>query len=405
MNGFKACLYKDICLLGPQTALLGIILTVLLALFSAFGMNDAMDKAVTVQPFALGVIDEDDSVFSRAFLTQLRAVPVFSRIRIKKAGDDEPLTNKSLKAGDFFKKEEFGDCAAIIVIPRDYFYSLYEMRGEPSLVILNENMPLEARLTLGMISSAAETVCAEREAWYSAYMLYTDGKPNEAEYYDFLDKASTQMFKSVIDRKAVFDKEEAQYIDAGKQIVTAFAACACGMLILFICTGVLKTLPEEACSGVFDRFKALGGKTVSVLLSKLVTAAVFTIPGIITVMLVLKVPLSFYNIILIIFAMFAAFGIVFMISTLCENAQQLMLTGSIATIVSQLFGGVIYPVGLMSETLKPLRLFCIPYHIMQGLREPNAESLIWLISMGLITSLAAVFIGSKCFPMKGAVKK
>lgn len=393
MKGFKACLYKDICLLRSITGVFGIVLTVLLALCSVFGMNDAMDKAGTVQPYAIGVIDNDGSIFTKAFISQLRALPVFSEIKVVSASDSEFEYDEKAAPDELFRTEKFHDCAVVIIIPEDYFYSLYDMKGENCKAAANADMPLEARLTTGMMNAVSDVMSAERSSWYSAYMLYTGGKMDDKTFDEFCDNASVQMLDSVLARKSVFDNET-RYTDAGEKVIPAFAASAVGMLMLFICTGVLKTLPEEAQSGILGRFLTVGGSVYALLFSKLLTAFIFTLPGTVIVMLILGIHFSPYALGLLLICFLAAFFFVFMLCMLCRNAQQLMLAGCAATIVSLLMGGVIYPINLMPAALRPLRLFCIPYHIMRGLQKGEAESIILpgiiAVLTGIIAFLSAV---------------
>ncbi|MBQ4417753.1 MAG: ABC transporter permease, partial [Butyrivibrio sp.] len=130
MRGFAAAFYKDMKLMMNGTGVFTLLFTLLLVPVFLFGTRDLSAEQV-VRPFPIAVRDLDKTLMSRSLVSQLGEIELFSEIR--RTGEDEP-DRAALDAG----------CAAVLTIPKDFFYAMYSASDCPVDITLNESRPLEA---------------------------------------------------------------------------------------------------------------------------------------------------------------------------------------------------------------------------------------------------------------------
>ncbi|MBO4879714.1 MAG: ABC transporter permease, partial [Clostridia bacterium] len=292
MKSFFASIYKDICLFLSVSGIMSLLLPALVAAAFFLGMCDASDVEVAVEPFAVAVIDLDETMMSRTLLTQFREVDLLSEVRIyhtaqlgasadgKKQQIAFDENNVLIPSDGLFDDPRFQDCAAVITVPKDFFYDAYTGDEGPVHLVLNGRMPLESALTENMITSVMGILKSERAAWYSAYSLKAGGEFDTADFAEFCSRSSDSIIASALTRRELLAASGTDEALAGNTKNTFFT-CAASMLMLFVSAGVLKTLPDERRLGLADRFFSIGGKPISLILSKLTAAAVFCAAGLI----------------------------------------------------------------------------------------------------------------------------
>ena len=375
MKSFFASIYKDLCLFLSVTGIMSLLLPALAAAAYHFGLSDSAKVDMTVEPFAVAVLDMDDTSMSNTLLKQFADVDLLSEVRVFHADEIESMSaaNPSVRfdgegrlaaADGMFDEPMFRGCAAVITIPMDFFYDAYTGDEGPVHLVLNGKMPLESALTENTVCSVMGILKSERAAWYAAYSLKAGGEFDPADFGDFCADASVSILESALGRKSVVDAAKASET-LKSNTKNTFFTCACSMLMLFVCAGVLKTLPDERRLGLVDRFVSVGGRPAALVLSKLVAAAVFCAAGLVPVMLILKPELTPLSYIAVVCGFLACFAVMLALTKLARGTEQYMLFGGLITAASLLFGGVIYPSPLLPGLARAIGCVTVPKYLLK----------------------------------------
>lgn len=190
MSGLRASLFKDCRLLLKGSGWWSILLPVLLFLALGAGMGD-YSQQTAIQPFAIAVRDLDHTLMSRSLVGQMEQIELFSEV-ITAREDQSDL--ELLQQG----------AAAVVTIPKDFFYTMYTMDNQEVPVTLNGSMPLESQLFGSMFESVMGIIQADQTALLGVYQYcYGDLTPAlEAELYE---QSSQRLVWDALSRQAVFD--------------------------------------------------------------------------------------------------------------------------------------------------------------------------------------------------------
>ncbi len=380
MKSFLASIYKDICLFLSVSGILSLLLPALASAAFFFGLSDSAQVDMTIEPFAVAIVDMDETSMSGTLIDQFGEVELLSEVRVYheedftgEAGEKHPAARLDengtvLPADGLFDDPYFANCAAVITIPLDFFYDAYTGDEGPVHIVLNGKMPLESALTENIVGSVMGILKSERAAWYAAYSLKSGGEFNEADFDDFCADSSVSIIQSALGRKSVLDdRETAEQLKNNTK--NTFFTCACSMLMLFVSAGVLKTLPDERRLGLVDRFVSIGGRPFALILSKLLAAAVFCAVGVIPVILILKPDMTPLAYVSVGCCFLASFGIMLALTRLTRSTEQYMLFAGLITVASLLFGGTIYPSPLMPRFARALGALTAPRYLLNGFAE------------------------------------
>lgn len=190
MSGLRASLFKDCKLLLKGSGWWSFLLPVLLFAALGAGMGDYSQKTV-LQPFAIAVRDLDNTPMSRSLRGQMAQIELFSEIMpVQEGQPDEELLERG--------------AAAVVTIPKDFFYTMYTMDNQEVQVTLNGAMPLESQLFGSMFESVMGIIQADQTAILGVYQTcYGELTPElEADLYA---QASQRLIWDALSRQAVFD--------------------------------------------------------------------------------------------------------------------------------------------------------------------------------------------------------
>lgn len=381
MRSLRAAIYKDIRLFLTASGILSLILPVLVAAALMFGLNDAQSADTSIQPFDIAVYDRDDTLMSRTLVGQLRNVELISKVRhyteksMAEQGASLLKENGELIAeSGLFDAPLFKDCAVVMILPLDFFYDAYTGEEEPVHIVLNGDMPLESALASSMASSVSGILKSERAAWYAAYSVKAGGEFDHADFERFCEDSAETILDNALGRLNVFKNPDIR-AELNANVKNPFFACAASMLMLFVSVGVLKTLPEERRLGLYDRFVSVGGSLFALIMSKLITAAVFCAVGIVPLYFILKPDMQ-GGALLLAAAFIACFSVMLMLSRLTRCAESYLLIGGILTAAELLFGGVIYPSKLFPLFAKRISVLTIPKYLLVGLEKSDIAAFV-----------------------------
>ncbi len=375
MSGLKSAVYKDLKLFFSGAGVAALLLPFVLLVAFRIGLGDLTTQSY-VQPFPIAVRDEDDTLMSRSLIAQMKRIQLFSTVSVL---EEDTSDQQALDQG----------AAAVITIPKDFFYDLYTMTDCPVSIVLNQEMPLESALIYSIFGSVMDIIRGNQVASTAVYTLCygtLSGEQRQALYQE----SSVHLLQDALGRQSVFENEAVQ-ADLQGALERRLMACLLSVLALFFSISAVKTLPEELGLGILPRYRALGGSVGAFVLSKFLVVYLLSLP---TQLLMLAIfrpasPLLFLGLALLLLA--AAFGVLLALAAWLANPASVQRWGNLLLFVSLLLGGTLWPRQLLPAPLPLLSRFTLPYYAGLGLEGaayglPPAQvlGLLWPVpAMGL----------------------
>ena len=358
MYGLRAAIYKDLKLFFRKTGLAALLLPLALLLALQFGFEKGGWQPY-VQPFPIAVRDEDNTLMSRSLISQMDRIPLFSQlIRPEDGESDEELLDSG--------------AAAVATIPKDFFYDLYDMQDCPIQLTLNSSMPLEASLFRSMFCSVMDIIRSDQAAWQGLYAFYYGELTNEQQWAMYED-ASDSLIQDALRRQTVFDDTEGPALES--IVERKLLATLLAVIVLFFSLSAVKTLPEELSLGVLPRFRAAGGALPSFLLAKLLTAMLAVFPTLLLTVALLRVGNIAALLLVGIVLLAGAFGLLLAVASWAGTSAAAQRFGNLLLLLSLVFGGGLWPIGLLPAPLAFLSRLTLPYYGLLGV-----EAVCWGVS-------------------------
>ena len=384
MSGLKAALCKDLKLFFSGAGVAALLLPFLLLAAFRIGLGDLTAQSY-VQPFPIAVRDQDDTIMSRSLIAQMKRIELFSDVAVL---EEETSDAQALDQG----------AAAVITIPKDFFYDLYTMTDCPVSIVLNEDMQLESTLIYSIFGSVMDIIRGNQVAYTAVYQLCY-GELDHTRQWALYQESSVNLLQDALGRQNVFENEAVQ-ADLQGALERRLTACVLSVLALFFSIAAVKTLPEELGMGILPRYRALGGSTGAFVLSKFLVAYLLTLPTQILMLAVFQPerPILFLALALLLLA--AAFGILLGLAAWLGNPSSVQRWGNLLLFLSLVLGGTLWPRQLLPAPLPLLGKFTLPYYAGLGLEAaayglPPAEllGLLWpILAMGGVGLLLAVVL-------------
>lgn len=373
---FAACLKKDLRLLtgGGIRSLVFLVLPVLLIFIMLFGMRTAAEANELVPPFHISVRDEDNTVMSRMLISRLREVSVFSSVMPAGEKSDEELAGIG--------------CAAVVTIPKDFFYDLYDMNDTNVVIALNEATPREAAMVRSAFASLVG-ILTEEQRVHMAEARLRFGELSEEELEQVYHDYSSAAVEDALGRLDLFALS-CVYSGAFDQAKLFFAAGILSMLIMFIPLSMLRSVSEETDEGLSARFFVSGGSLMQSLLSKLVIAFLMAAIPAAALIIILKVGHLGTLIPLLLGGFLLSFAFFMFVSLICGKASTAQLAGNLILLAVLTLGGALYPYTLLPAAIKPISEALIPRILLNAMTRASmgvhsAKVLSPLIPMGAAT--------------------
>lgn len=344
-----ACVKKDIRLVfgkGWKSILFLFVPILLLSVMMPF-LGQMADAGTATEPFSIAVRDEDDTIMSKMLIQQLRSVSLFDSVRAAGKASDEELLARG--------------CAAVITIPRDFFYDLYTMEDTDVVVTLNGSLPKESAIVRSAVASLAGILEENQRVYYAeARVRYGDLTPQAMNqvYYAYSEASVTD----ALNRLEYFSLSSL-YGDKAQARMVFFAAGICSLLLLFVPLCVLRSLHEEQEMGIQSRFASAGGSPVVLLTAKygatLILAAVTVAP----LLLITGIPHPQKLILPLLCLLSASFLLFYLIGALCASTERAQLVGSVLLLLMLLLGGALFPYRLLPAQIRFASASTIPYYV------------------------------------------
>lgn len=353
---FFACLKKDIRLLtgGGIRTLLFLALPVLLVFLMMQGMR-GVDVSSFATSFSIAVRDDDGTIMSRMLLSRIDDIGMFGDVVYAKDETDEEL----LASG----------CAAVVTVPKDFFYDIYDMSDTDVVISLNMNMPQEAALVRATFEAILKLLEENQRASYAAARVkYGDLGPEE--WSEVYRNYSLAALDSAMSRLDVFSLDDL-FTSAFDGTKLFLAASLISMIMMFMPLMMIRSIPEEISSGIAGRFSLAGGSILMTVLSKLVIASVFSFVPTAALLILLGIKLTWLVAAALVFAFLFSFSLFLMISLILKDAALSQFSGVSLMLFILLAGGAFYPGSLLGKTFSVVSGYLTPGVILASMLLPG----------------------------------
>ena len=377
MRCFFSCLVKDVRLFfSRKSAVLVLVLPILLLAVLIPGFAETTSARTYVRPFRFAVCDLDDSVMSRSLISQLRQFELFEEI----------ASVREVNSAESWFGQGY---AALVTIPDNFFYAMYDMENLAVNIEFNPEMPTESAVLKAVFSSVTDIVAAEQKARLTEFRLQIQAGLNPDRQELYYESANYEL-KRALSRRNVFS--DYQLIeDYTENSLKAAYATVTAMLCMLIPLCVLRGLPEELLMGIVDRLRCSGKGLYTLLLSKYFAALIlFLLPfAIISAAAGLNQSPSAYISALTLFSFsFALFGI---ISISTSNASKAQLIGNILVVLFLLTGGALYPYQMLPRFVQKLAYTSPVFYYLRGINGRYREMVIlFSVSVLLLISFFVI---------------
>ncbi|MEG1752457.1 MAG: ABC transporter permease [Christensenella sp.] len=377
MRGLKASLWKDFKVFKDKTGLIAIIAPLLLALAMSVGGADIANQAY-LKPFPVAVRDEDETIMSRTIIQQMTQIELFSEII---AVNEAELDQSILQQG----------VAAIITIPKDFFYTMYTFDNTPVNVVLNESMGLESSIFSAVFVSVMDII-GTNQSVSRAVLNYCYGNITTAQETELWGSTAEKIIKDTLGRQQIFDSTAEMFSVEATAKINLFSTCL-STLCMFFALSCAKSLSEEKALCILNRYSAAKGSLFALFASKLIIAALLALPSIVA--LALWFGIAKLTTVLIISAVIlsGAFGIMIFIAACSRDSSSVQRFGNVLMLVSLVAGGSLYAEHTLPSFARFLSNFTLTHYARQALEqsylnEPIEKLLISLLPVLIFTCFA-----------------
>lgn len=326
MRGLRAALGKDLRLFAGGMGVFSLVLPLLLLCALRLGMGDLAAQSY-VQSFPIAVRDLDGTIMSRSLLSQMSRLELFSEVWDLTQDDTDA---DALERG----------AAAVVTVPKDFFYDLYTMEDCPVYASLNEDMPLESTLFRAIFSSVMDIIRSDQAAGRGLYRFcYGELTPElEQQLYS---EASAHLIQDALGRQLVFSGQ-VQLSDLQGALERRLLASVLSVLAVFFALSAVKTLPEELRLGVLPRYRAAGGSTAAFVLSKLLLSVLLTLPTLALILLVLSPEGGWRTAAVSLILTLGAFGVLLGLAAWLGSPAAVQRWGNLILLLSLALGGTLW---------------------------------------------------------------
>lgn len=344
-----ACIKKDIKLIcgnGPKGILL-LVLPIGLFFLLSFFMRGMANENSYMKPFSIAVRMEDDSEPSALLVTQLRNISIFDRVITSDTIDEEKLFQE--------------DCAAVLTVPKDFFYDLYEMKDTDVKIVLNPDMPREAYIVRSSIGAVMGILEKNQRVYYADEKLRY-GEINNEQQWEIFENYSNTSAQEALQRLQYF-KIDSLYEDETASQKAFFCIGIVSMLLMFIPLCIVRNLHEEKELGIIDRLAASNSGSFHMVLSKMIASAILTALPIAAVLFIVRIPNAMRLVPALLVLFLASFSFFLLLSLLCKSSERTQLIGNIVLVLMLVLGGAFFPYRLIPNPARYVSCATLPYYV------------------------------------------
>ena len=366
MKRFCALLTKDLRLFFRRSGVVSLALSLVLLGALALGGGD-LSQGAYVEPFPLAVRDEDQTLMSASLIGQMKQVELFSEIIDGGSATDASLMDRG--------------AAAVVTIPKDFFYDLYTMEPVTVELALNEDMPLESSLIRAVFTSVMDIIAANESVHLAVY-AFCYGPLDQQEQAQLWEEFSNRLLRDALGRQLVFDTELTA-VDTANTVQSALRLCALSMLCLFFPMASVQAVPGERDTGLLARYRVAGGSMLPFLFAKLVTGLLLTLPTLAVVLVLFCREILLRVLLSMLLVYVGAWGVLLVLAVTAKDGASAQRRGNVFLLLNLLAGGAVYPLPLLPDWLHGVARLTLPYQLTVGLETGLSPALLWPLALGV----------------------
>ena len=366
MKRFCALLTKDLRLFFRRSGVVSLALSLVLLGALALGGGD-LSQGAYVEPFPLAVRDEDQTLMSASLIGQMKQVELFSEIIDGGSATDASLMDRG--------------AAAVVTIPKDFFYDLYTMEPVTVELALNEDMPLESSLIRAVFTSVMDIIAANESVHLAVY-AFCYGPLDQQEQAQLWEEFSNRLLRDALGRQLVFDTELTA-VDTANTVQSALRLCALSMLCLFFPMASVQAVPGERDTGLLARYRVAGGSMLPFLFAKLVTGLLLTLPTLAVVLVLFCREILLRVLLSMLLVYVGAWGVLLVLAVTAKDGAAAQRRGNVFLLLNLLAGGAVYPLPLLPDWLHGVARLTLPYQLTVGLETGLSPALLWPLALGV----------------------
>lgn len=340
-----------------------------------------------IQPLKIGIIDKDQSFFSKLLIQNYKENTVFLDFMDLSVDDEITITKK-------YKENQLD---AIIYIPKDFAEKMMHMEHEPITVTIDTNNFTKAIIMKNILKSYEKYIATVEYNISALYDVMTKNDFNEKDIKDKNLQLSYKLIMTAMNRSHFFDFKEITQIPNTTSFNYFFISLS-SLLIMYFGLYVGLDIVRERELGTYQRLQVIGYKTYKFIVAKLIGHLLF-LYSILLLWFALGGAVFQYkiNIFMVVFLLFITiFSVSFsiLISSLFRSQETILLVGNIYYFISAIIGGNVIPIQFLPDNIQKISALTPNYWIIKGflLVQKNIDKLSIYLITSSFTILSILFI-------------
>jgi ABC-2 type transport system permease protein len=361
MISFAALLKNDIKLFlrDWKACVLLLAAPLLFIAFFTYALAPLLNKSSFIEPFAIALVDNENTTQTRMIENQLINVGIFSEI----------IRADEHTAMSMLSEKKVG---GVIIIPDGFTNSISLLENKPVSVVGSSAMPLQAYVVKNVVESASNLVSAAQSAVITIYHYDKEAGITAGKLDERYNGVALKYILTALDRISLFSANDEGY-RYGVSPAEYFTAALITVFMLFAGMPGMKMMVMERSSGIAKRLRSTPVKMGQIVLSKLIVSILLLILQSGTIIILTsaffnnhwgapagKILVHFGSIILAV-CLWSIF-----VATVSPSPASADIAGSLGILLMAVIGGSIYPLYSMPRLIRSISVLTVNRWAMDG---------------------------------------
>lgn len=370
-----------------------------LTIFSLFMVDGEEEEKKTNQTVSLGVVDNDQSIYSNLIVEYFKNIESFSDFATLHIGTEEEIEQQF----------DDGKLLGYLVVPEGFADNLMQVKNVPIKAVINTNNTSMAIMFRNLLESYEEYIESVQLNAVALYDLFKAGGMERNQLNKMNMETSIELVLVALDRESLFEKEEVEdmphtsltryYVWAILSLVIVFSSLMSGALYL----------KERAC-GTYERLRIIGHSIVSVLgailISNIVIWSFLAAVAICFITNTLKIAVTYEFYVFIICCIILTNMISCLVASFCKDQKSFMIIGNLGLLLMAIVGGVAIPLTFVPKRFLDISKMTPNYYMISySIKYSNGIVPIQLSHLIAITVIGtAIIFTATCFALNRSKK-